>query len=452
MPVRHTAKARRREAAREQPSGQERQRHHQRCIGCRRGEGQRRGVGPDLRRQGLRADRRQQQGRGQLGHHGDEDQAAAAPRPGPASGSNTRRKARTSRGRRPPRLLQPALHLHQRGPHADQGQRQEHDGIGRHQQRRALIERVQERDGQRDQRQRHHDARHALRQIGGAFQQRDQPPLVARRQETKRQRQRHGRPRRRPGRGCGATVASTSSRHGDLDGRDRRRAVLRQPVSDHPQRHAERDDDKARRPASTGNRHPAQRQRCTGRRVPRPMRAYCAPPRTRSSANRQSRHSGKQNDGQQRGARPVEPGAVMRVSSVVKVRKRSRVKAPNSTSTFSATSSMPPSNAGRSCGSTTRRKQRQTPLPQRARDFLQRRIHAAQGRGDRQIDQRIVRTGHHQPGADEILQRGTEGDPGVAADERRNGQRYRHQHRPGLRPGKVARVRQPGAGGAKDRR
>jgi hypothetical protein len=41
---------------------------------------------------------------------------------------------------------------------------------------------------------------------------------------------------------------------------------------------------------------------------------------------------------------------------VVNVRKRSSVNAPNSDSTPSATSSMPPSSAGRSCGSTTRTK------------------------------------------------------------------------------------------------
>ena len=56
----------------EEPCHSERQAEHQRCKRRRRGEGDRRSIGPDFRRQCSRARRGEQQGRGQFGRDEDE--------------------------------------------------------------------------------------------------------------------------------------------------------------------------------------------------------------------------------------------------------------------------------------------------------------------------------------------------------------------------------------------
>ena len=78
-------------------------------------------------------------------------------------------------------------------------------------------------------------------------------------------------------------------------------------------------------------------------------------------------------------------------------------------------------------------------------------IHAAQRRGHRQIDQRVIGAGDHQQGAREILQGGAQRDPGIAGDEGRDGERHGHQHGPEPPRRQPRPLHEPGRRGADDR-
>ena len=205
----------------EQPGRGERNRDHQRRVGRRRGEGERRRVGPDFRRQGLRADRRQDQRGGQLGDDGDEHQSCGRAEAGARERQrHPNRDAHPAEPQRTPRLLEAGLRLHQHRAHADQGQRQEQDGVSDDERGRALVERPQRMHGQRNEGQSHDDRRHSLRQIGGAFEKRDPPAAIARseiaKRQSKRQRQRRrrGSELQRGGGGPGEQIDRHSDRRG----------------------------------------------------------------------------------------------------------------------------------------------------------------------------------------------------------------------------------------------
>ena len=67
---------------------------------------------------------------------------------------------------------------------------------------------------------------------------------------------------------------------------------------------------------------------------------------------------------------------------------------------------------------------------ERPRGLFESRVHVAQRRRDRQIDQRIVRCGDDQERAAEILQARAQRHPGVAGDERGHSEGRYDQHRP----------------------
>ena len=105
---------------------------------------------------------------------------------------------------------------------------------------------------------------------------------------------------------------------------------------------------------------------------------------------------------------------------------------------------MPPSRAGRSCGSITRTKVRPRPEPERVRRLLQARVEPAQRGRDRQEDQREVgqRGDRHRAGV--AVQPGRDRDPAERVDERGHRERRHQQHRPHPTAGQVGPLDQPG--------
>ena len=103
-------------------------------------------------------------------------------------------------------------------------------------------------------------------------------------------------------------------------------------------------------------------------------------------------------------ARGAEAELVLRVDVDENVWNLSATKASNSTSASSTTSSMPPRSAGRSCGSTTRKKVWRALSPSDRARLLERRVEAAQRDGDEQEDDRVVGERDDPGGAEEALE------------------------------------------------
>ena len=146
-------------------------------------------VGPELRRQGLHAGRDQHQRRGQLGDRGQEHQAER----GDDAGRDHRQRdpdehRQPAAAERAAHLGQPRRGLHGRGPHADQGQREEQQRVGEDRAAAGLVQREGVADGEEHQAERDDDAGHRLDQVGAALQRWRSPPAARRGQ----QRHRHG--------------------------------------------------------------------------------------------------------------------------------------------------------------------------------------------------------------------------------------------------------------------
>ena len=90
--------------------------------------------------------------------------------PGAISGSVTRRKASTGREpERPRHLLEPGRGLGDRGQHADERQREEHDRVGDDQQLARLVEAERVADREEDEAQRDHEPGQRLHEVGAAL-------------------------------------------------------------------------------------------------------------------------------------------------------------------------------------------------------------------------------------------------------------------------------------------
>ncbi len=133
------------------------------------------------------AERGQQQGRGQLGDHGEEDQRGA----GAEAGRDQRQghppqRADRARAEAAGDRVEHRRRLRQRGPGGDHGPRQEQDRVAGDQQRRGLVERRGGPDRDRDQGQRDHDPGQRAGDVRAALQQRRHPAAVAHRQPGRR--------------------------------------------------------------------------------------------------------------------------------------------------------------------------------------------------------------------------------------------------------------------------
>ena len=205
--------------------------------------GERVGVHPELGGERLGAGGAQEQGGGELGDRGQEDQRGRhgqtgrqqreghAAQDGPGPRAQGARRVLELRGE----LRHGRLQGHQR-------QRQEEDGVGHHQQDRALVQAHRVPDREVHEGQAHHEPRQRARQIDRALEDpRDRAPPPDG-QEGHRQRQSGG----EPGRG---QPVEDRARGGADDRRRRERggAALREPVAERAQRHAEGEDDERRR-------------------------------------------------------------------------------------------------------------------------------------------------------------------------------------------------------------
>ena len=176
------------EAAGQQVGGQGGDRDHQGSVGGGRSVGERSGLGPELRRQRLGADRRQQQGRGQLGDGGEEDQRRGGAEAGQdARQGDPQQRPQRSAAERAGDLLVDRWRLRQRRPGGDEGQRQREDRVGDDQQQGRVVDRREVVDREHDQRQRDDDPRQGEGEVGGALDHGRGAARVAHREDRDRQ-------------------------------------------------------------------------------------------------------------------------------------------------------------------------------------------------------------------------------------------------------------------------
>jgi hypothetical protein len=84
-----------------------------------------------------------------------------------------------------------------------------------------------------------------------------------------------------------------------------------------------------------------------------------------------------------------------------------------------------------------------TVLPQGARRLFKRRVEIAQGRRNRQKDQRVLRQTHHQNRPAEAFELRAQRHPSEAADERRHRERQAQNHAPQAPSRQIAAFQQP---------
>ncbi len=302
--------------------------------------------------------------------------------------------------------------------------------------------------GQRNQRQRHHDAGDALREIGGALQRHDQPAVIARRQHAEWCRDQHGQRRAAEAKTERGERRAGNSGKRRAHGRCGRRAVLRQP----PQNGAERDCDGHQRQKQKPQRRdvaPAAQCVAGGGAAGAAAEPAIARPAADQLLGDQTKQAQQhQHHSQQRRLRAGKPGAIRRVDRGGERAKTQhgegaeldqRVQRHQQHAAQQRRPQLRQDHAAENCGGA---------LPQRARALFQRRVHLAQGGGDRQVDQRIIRHRDHQQRARQKPQARAAPDPPVAGGEGGHGGRHHHQHRPEPAARQIGPFHEPGGGGA----